>query len=326
VAAFHKVSELAQRSGIGDAALKAIDRIGILHASALYERWCLVKIISILIETYRFIPEAGWQDQLIRCVTGTPGSLTLKFSRRDLDLVAKLEVQLVLPNGRRPDFRLRFGWELAPLGTGLVMDAKFRTRWRSGELASVLSELVLAKNYDQEGDRVFILQPAGRTVAYATSPLNWGRDCDFGHDPQKNHREGMIRLSPEMGAESPIANLRRLIGLELQATFPVPKFNSDSRIWNSASICIRCGKQHTSDDIETRPTTGGHHYWVLTCASCKMKTTRTHCFGPNCRTVLFKNGVSLTYHRTLADQITNVVCPNCGEHFDPDLRGKADGL
>lgn len=89
----------------------------------------------------------------------------------------------MLPNGRRPDFRLRFGWEPSPVDKGLVMDAKFRTRWRNGELASMLNELLLEKNYDQEGDRVFILQPARRAVAKATSPLYWGHDCDFGMIP-----------------------------------------------------------------------------------------------------------------------------------------------
>jgi hypothetical protein len=325
LSAFHKVSELARRYGIGDAALEAIDRIGILHASALYERWCLVKIISILIETYGFTPEAGWQDRVIHCVTGRRESLTLNFSRHDLDLVAKLEVQPELPNGRRPDFRLRFGWEPVPVGTGLVMDAKFRTRWGNGKLVSMLNELLLAKNYDQDGDRVFILQPTRRTVTYATSPLNWGRDCDFGHDPGTNHRKGMIHLAPDTGAESPVANLRRLIGLELQAAFPAPEFDGLSKTWISASFCIRCGKKHTTDDVEPLQTKKKHTYWSLTCASCKMKTTRTHCFGHKCGTVLFKNGILFTYHRTLADQITNVVCPNCGKHFDPDLRGEAGG-
>ena len=324
---FKKVSELAARSGISNAALEAIDQIGILHASAVYERWCLVKIISVLIENYSFTPEAGWQDHLIRSVTGRPESLALRFSRNDLDLIALLEIQPVLLNGRRPDFRLRFGWGPTPnLDTGLIMDAKFRTRWRKGELVSMLNELLLAKNYNQEGDRVFVLQPASRTVAYATSPLNWGRNCDFGHDPGQNHRKGMIHLAPDTGSEKPVANLRRLIGLELQAAFSIPEIARDSGIWSSASICIRCGTKHNSDNVEPRQTKKGNPYWVLNCALCEMKTTRTHCFGKNCGTVLFKNGILFTYHRTLADQITNVVCPNCGEHFDPDLRDDTDAF
>ena len=44
------------------------------------------------------------------------------------------------------------------------MDAKFRNEWRNGEPESVLKQLLLEKNYDQEGDRVFILQPAAHTI------------------------------------------------------------------------------------------------------------------------------------------------------------------
>ena len=69
-------------------------------------------------------------------------------------------------------------------------------------------------------------------------------------------------------------------------------------------------------DVRHKITKGRNDYWELHCASCEMLTVRTHCFG--CGRSLFKNGVNLTYHLTLADQITNVVCPDCGEHFDPD--------
>ena len=226
--AFRRVDELASRSGMGDAALDAINRIGILHASSVYERWCLIKIISILIENYSFAPEAGWQDQLVQRVTGRPESLALNFSRQDLGLIAQLEVQPMLPNGRRPDFRLRFGEALPITGAGLVMDAKFRNEWRNDEPASVLKQLLLEKNYNQEGDRVFIIQPAAHTITHVTSPLNWGRDCNFGQDPDNNHSNGVIYLAPDFGSANPVANLRRLVGLQLQAIFSVPKFDNDS--------------------------------------------------------------------------------------------------
>jgi RNase P subunit RPR2 len=48
-----------------------------------------------------------------------------------------------------------------------------------------------------------------------------------------------------------------------------------------------------------------------------METVRTHCY--DCDATLFKNGTDLTYHRTLADQITNVMCPSCGAYFDRDF-------
>lgn len=305
--------------------MDAIERIGILHASALYERWCLVKIIAVLVTDYRFVPSHGWQDHLIRAVTGLPQSLALELCRQDMSVVASLEVQPVLPNGRRPDFRLKFrrGASPDPDG-GLVMDAKFRTEWQAGSLASVLDDLVRAKNYAQEGDRVFILQPVARTVTGATSPLDWGRDCDYGQDSGRGHRQGVIHLAPGKGASNPVAHLRRLIALELQAVFPRPQeVDPNSSQWRSDSFCIRCGTRHETTDVVhklTRRTKKS--YWKLHCSSCKMLTTRTHCFS--CGHVLFKNGTNLTYHRTLADQVTNVVCPNCGEYLDEDWYNDED--
>lgn len=44
------------------------------------------------------------------------------------------------------------------------------------------------------------------------------------------------------------------------------------------------------------------------------QTTRTHCY--DCSEAPLKNATALTYHRTLADRITNVVCPSFGAYFD----------
>ena len=326
LSAYHRVRELAEPSGVGDAVLMAIDQIGILHASALYERWCLVKIISVLTEDYGFAPENGWQEHILRAVTGLPETLVLNFYRKDITMTARLEIQPVLPNGRRPDFRLCFSRDQASVGEmGMVMDAKFRTVWRAGDLASKLDELVSTKGYGQKGDRVFILQPAARTVTEATSPLDWGKDCDYAQDPGKNHLNGFIYLAPGKGATNPVAHLRRLIALQLQAAFPPPHETAPgSDHWESDTFCIRCGSRHPSGDkyVRHKLTRREKDFWELHCASCEMLTTRTHCFG--CAQTLFKNGSHLTYHRTLADQVTNVACPNCGEHFDPDWREDAE--
>ena len=72
LAAFGRVTSLVQGSGLGADALEAIERMGLLHASALYERWCLVKIIAVLMEDFQFQPQRGWQDRLVQAVTGKP--------------------------------------------------------------------------------------------------------------------------------------------------------------------------------------------------------------------------------------------------------------
>lgn len=343
---YAKVTSLAKIHGLGLDEMEAIERIGVLHASALYERWCLVKIISILMEDYEFKPEMGWQDLLIRAVTGKPQSLTLHFRRDDVGWSACLEVQPELPNGRRPDFRLRFkqdeqesatrkagdeGWEFPfksvgrqhKLPDGLIMDAKFRTQWRKGELGRTLSSLLQEKEYDQEGDRVFILHPAPRSILQPSSPLPWGKDCDYGQEVGIAHRKGVVYLAPGTGETSPEHNLRRLMVLLLQTSFPAPYRveHEDLEMWKGHGFCIRCGQAHQPGDARLHRTRSGNEYWTLTCAECEMNVTRTHCYG--CKEgILFKNGLQLTYHRTVADQVTNIVCPCCGSYFDSDVHGK----
>ncbi|MDP1136372.1 hypothetical protein Q6325_27310, partial [Klebsiella pneumoniae] len=74
------------------------------------------------------------------------------------------------------------------------MDAKFRTQWRRGELGRTLTSLLQEKEYDQDGDRVFILHPAPRSMLQPSSPLTWGKDCDYGQEAGIAHRKGVIYL------------------------------------------------------------------------------------------------------------------------------------
>ncbi len=330
LAAFNQVQELAGRVGIGGQEIERIDRIGILHASAIYERWCLVRLISLLTDTFGFVPEHDWLDRVIEGICGAVTPFELHFDRADVGMIAKLEVQPVLPNGRRPDFRLSFQHrdrspqktvisadfeveETVP-SSGIVLDAKFRTRWRPNELERVLHDVVELRGYSQAARRVFILQPAGSVVQEPTSPLRWGRDCDYGQNSPFNHTQGMVRVSPNPGDWH---NLQRLVAMELQASFPAPRQDVEDE-WSSDSFCISCGRGHNVAGIRHRLTKKGSDFWHLMCGDCGLTTIRTHCFS-GCGTSLFKNGLILTYHRTIADQLTNVACPCCGEFFDRDI-------
>lgn len=314
--AFTRVRALAQRAGIGDESLDELNRIGILHASALYERWCLVKIIGVLIEDFGFEAGAGWQDVVIRAVTGRPESARVLFHRHDIDVLATLEIQPLLKNGRRPDFRLRLDADSGSAGA-IVMDAKFRTQWKQGALSAMLTDLVEAKGYGENADRVFILQPQAHAVSEPKSPLIWAQHCDYGHDAPAKHRTGSIQLAAGAQGAGAQHNLRRLVAMGLQAVFPTPSLEEGA--WTSKSFCIRCGTLHTPEGIEQRTTQRGRPYWSLCCNHCGMESVCTHCYSCDAR--LFKNGTDLTYHRTLADQITNVVCPACGVYFDRDVYG-----
>ena len=337
LAAFHRVSEFERHTGIGGDALDRLGSINMLHASAIYERWCLIKIVDVLMEDFDFAPQSGWVEHVIAsaCRSGRHGDkgFSINLSRADPGMKALLEVEPVLDNGRRPDFRLRFE-TVRPDGSeksifqdlerdppGLVMDAKFRTRWRYDELDEMLKLLVETKRYGQDGCRVFILQPAKGTVQHSTSPSGWGRDCDYGHRSPTRHAHGSIQLAadPARGGES-LMNLRRLIAMELQGVFPEPEAQTlrgprgDVEVCTStSSFCISCGTTHGVEDVKPGRTTNDNRKWHFGCAECGGGSMQTHCFG--CGTAIYKNGLQMTYHLTVADQISNVVCHQCGRGF-----------
>jgi hypothetical protein len=344
LAAFQKVVDLERRTGIGAAALDKLGRINTLHASALYERWCLIKIIAVLAQDFDFVPQTDWVERVVTSVCGPdqPGSkgLSLDFRRSRPAVTARLDIEPVLANGRRPDFRLRFVvsrsasagqtererarsifHDLSPQQTGLVMDAKFRTRWRRNELADMLKLLVETKRYGQDGDRVFILQPARNAVDHRTSPLGWGQDCDYGQASPTDHARGSIQLAADpVSSGSSLTNLRRLIALELQDVFPEPlaeELNDAAGAMevcrSTDSFCISCGNAHELGDVTPDRTEAGNRKWYFKCSDCGGATMETHCFG--CGKTLYKNGLQMTYHLTVADQVSNVVCQQCGSGF-----------
>lgn len=356
LAAFHKVLALEQSRGIGGETLEKLGRINILHASALYERWCLIKIIAVLVQDFGFTPPLDWVDHVLKFSSPETAPranvFSINFTREHPGMTAKLDVEPILVNGRRPDFRLRFAvsaftghfmsndnsssssrssifGNLLKKRLGLVMDAKFRTRWKDGELDEMRRMLVDTKDYGLDGDRVFIIHPAKGAVEHRTSPLIWSSDCDYGQNHPTDHSSGSIQLGADpVAAGASTINLRRLIALELQKVFPKPYMAQMSETvaelgyqWGepdevchpSASICIACGKGHEVNDVTQGKTESGNLKWFYRCSGCGNTAMRTPCFG--CGSELYKNGQQMTYHLTIADQLSNVVCPDCGVNF-----------
>src|SRR3546814_20421799 len=65
LAAFQRVVALEQTTGIGGDTLEKLGRINILHASALYERWCLIKIIAVLMPDFGFTAKSDWVEHVV---------------------------------------------------------------------------------------------------------------------------------------------------------------------------------------------------------------------------------------------------------------------
>src|SRR3546814_392452 len=89
--------------------------------------------------------------------------------------------------------------------------------------------------------------------------------------------------------------------------------SSDLVCRSNASLCIACGKAHENTDVTKGRTERGNAKWFYRCSDCGSASMRTPCFG--CGTELHKNGLQMTYHLTIADHVSNVVCPDCGANF-----------
>ena len=326
LSAFKKICELIERGGLDLSKLDEINSVGILHASDIYEKWCLLKIFMLLVHDFRFKPESGWEGKLVVTSLSQASNVRFEFLRDDLEIKVALICQSEMLTGRRPDFvlevidiaKMQFGHldhESRLLG-GLVMDAKFRSTWKKGELRQTLDELVLSKEYDKAvaSRRVFILQPCESTVRPASSPLDWGVHCDYGST--QSHRRGWIQLGVASAEMQATQHLKRLLTMVFQSVFPEPEESDENgnSTWTSRSFCLGCGECHAPEAIQAKTTKSGATRWLLDCKRCGVWTVRTHCY--NCKASLFKNGTLWTYHNTVADQVTNVICPDCGSYFD----------
>lgn len=310
--AYRALDAAMSQSGIGFETLDRVNEVGVLHASALYERWCLIKIIAVLTEDYCFQPPKDWQTQLVSAALDRkPGAIWLR--RPDLGISACVQYQPTLPNGRQPDFIITFPRDDDPSEwqrNGLVLDAKFRTQWKWGGLQAKVTELCEEKGYGRNDSKVFVVHPIAKAIRTPTSPLAWGRDCDHGQDKQR-HRRGSIALAAGTNGLVSRLNLKRLIALELQSLLPEPPSEPEAQDEYVLSIpCIQCGARHSPGDLRAA---SGRSGWDLHCRSCHFTSWRTYCH--DCQYPIFKNGIQMTYHRTLAHQITNVACPSCGYHF-----------
>lgn len=317
ISAFKKAEAAFRAMGLDASLLEGLETIGILHASDIYEKWCLLKICMILVEDFLFTAEHEWVQKMIRSSLSGDRNVEFVFVREDIGIQLVVTYQHETELGYRPDFVVRIqdvqkksrrGLEF--LG-GLVLDAKFRSAWHKFGLREVLDELIVKKGYGNVGEvqNVFVLQPCTNTVVPTASPLGWGRHCDYG--ATQSHRKGWIQVGATAPGATHTEHLKRLLGMALQRALPGPQ---DEKEGAPRSFCLGCGEAHRSEKIRSKPTKGGGTSWLLDCGDCGVWTVRTHCY--ECKSPLFKNGTQWTYHETLADQVTNVICPECGSYFD----------
>lgn len=317
--------------------LEEIDKIGLINMPLLYERWCLIQLIKVLTEQFRFTPQYDWKQVLIEMVRSNTTDLKIFLSNKQAKRDIFLTYEKTLDNNKRPDFVLDLKWqkkdhnqtiledsqyEDTPFEARLVLDAKFyskETFERFCGLGAVIQNLYEFKNYSENGrNSVFVLHPCQTALPEKITPQAWGKHSYLGElslfdweiDKPPVHRFGAIFFSPTHSAIY-LDELQRLIGLFLQYNLETTSTASlDSDDVTSQNICLRCG----STDIKLVNKGNNREYtqksrWYE-CNECHHFASYNHC---KCLTRFIKNGFYWTYHSARAIDPFNNKCPNCGD-------------
>lgn len=315
--------------------LQEIEKIGILNISLIYERWCLLQIINILIDTYKFFPEEQWKHKLIDQTLSKGRNIQIKFENTNTQRQITLWYEKELNSGKRPDFvldvRSIFRCDTDTnmrdddnYNYRLVMDAKFHERIndiRFGGISTIINNLYNNKNYSEDNKNcVFIIHPSKSAVPTKKTPQEWATNSYYGEvrmfdwdEESPNHKYGGVLLSPIVRNGNYLDDLQRLIGMFLQygiednANIKKSDKGLDPMV-KEKIFCLVCGfHEYTWEEKRTKH---GIKYWVI-CNKCHHFTVYNYCAG--CKNRLIKNGDYWTYHSTQALEPTNIKCPACGD-------------
>jgi len=325
--------------------IQKIDKIGVLDIPTLYERWCFLQIIKILIDQYHFIPDENWKQTLSEQMRGdleevreNVRNITIIFINHQLErkIILHYEKELNGYNSKRPDYFL----EIISLRTNkrhnLIMDAKFR---EDVKVKNLIEELYYHKGYSQNNrNTVFILHPDTKKSIEKMNPSNWGEDAYYGevqmfdyrwdNDEFPNHKYGSILLSPikdNIGYGNYLDNLQRLIGMSLQ--YQLEDNNKEDITLRSMekdydiidpipkvkTFCLKCGshKIKTISSGFSRSQKG--KYYQMICEDCNHNFIYFYCWS--CKHRLIKNGSYWSYHSFQPLEPLDIQCPNCAKFW-----------
>jgi len=318
--------------------LEDIDAIGLVNMPLMYERWCLLQIIKVLRESFRFIPQSNWKYQLIDAIKTNKIDIEVSLSNVNSKRFITLTYEKTLDSGKRPDFVIDLEWyadddalNLHVQNKRFVMDAKFydkKTFERFGGLMGVADNLYNQKHYRESTDNpVFIIHPCRTALPERVTSQEWGKYSFLGELPiggsniNPDHQYGGVFLSP-IDSLLYTDELQRLLGLFLQYKLEhsgtLDNKRSDDRIV-SKPFCIRCGSVNirTIDKPSYYKNRQGQKVkrtsrsvWMQ-CNDCEQFISFNHCRNTNTR--LVKNGFYWTYHSARAIEPFNNKCPKCSE-------------
>lgn len=349
-ASFKKIRDL---SGIDDddllLALERIENIGIVNISTLYERWCLVQIIKVLMQKYHYRPEDKWKKKLTSQVLDSGKNISLTFKNEAVDRVVTLWYEKELASGRRPDFILDIDaghWDGSHrMKHRFVLDAKFYENINSsrhGGISSVIEELYFEadysknnttrnyrerfknkkgfnnKNYSEDYDNsVFIIHPSLGSIQQRKTPQKWGASNFYGEvqmfDWDKDLRNKQNHKYGSI-ALSPVVQGDYADDLQRLIGMFLQYGVGNNSLDNSDLATVPGAKVFCIacgfDSCEWSQGKNKKVWWA-TCGNCRNFSVYSYCANDKCRNRLIKNGDYWTYHSTEPLNPLNVKCPSC---------------
>lgn len=315
--------QLLSLAGVNESELEgllALEDVGLRDWPGIYERWCLVSLLRVLQDDFRFHFDTHHvRDCLLKYCTGQKSeNFAVTARRADMDLQLTLQYQVTLPNGRKPDFLLEIGSVDGHATTRCVLDAKacnFRKKQVSSPSApfeyidDCIQELVHKKNYgENDRNRVFVLHASQDCIAQPTTIQPWANSSTYGGDKvfswesqSPQHRYGGVLIRPEE-----TAHLKRLILMLIQQDL------------NRHDICASCGAG--GKDVWAKPGSGKGEYHR--CTKCGFLSVSSHCY--NCKKPIMKNQAWWTYHDLHPTDVWNIKCCACGSLLTSSIRERQE--
>ncbi len=316
--------QLRDLTGVDDDGLDsllALEDVGLRDWPGVYERWCLVSLLKVLQDDFRFVfDQSEVRTKLLKYCTGKrTGCFSVVASRKDIGLELTLSYQPRFTNGRVPDFLLEILNVNPKRSSGsirCVLDAKacnFVNRTDNARpniwthLDDCLQNLIDVKDYGEAGkNHVFIMHASQTGITRPTTTQAWAKASSYGGDAvyywevegesgivKPKHMHGAVMVRPY-----DLTHLKRLVLMLIQLGLGV------------VDICASCGSGGTDIDIRHERTKGGNAKYWSTCKKCQFVSVKTVC--ASCHKDLVKNQASWSYHDLHPTSSWNVKCWNCG--------------
>jgi hypothetical protein len=302
--------------------LEKVDEIGLINMPILYERWCLLQIVKVLVQNFNYVPTHDWKRKLLNIISTKSHDDCIVFVNNHVKRSISLKYEPTLSNGKRPDFVLDVNVQFKDgehHEKRFVMDAKYYSHdlfKQLGGISNIIKALYLDKNYSEDNrNSVFILHPALNTIVDKVSPQSWGVNSFLGElkmfdwdsvlRKEYYQQYGAVCVNPILRL-SYLDELQRLIGMFLQFGVENNHITGSSDDVNSFNFCLACGSHDLRLVEKSNANTKSSWY---ECNDCKHFTTYNHCF--KCNTRLIKNGDYWTYHSQMPMEPLNIKCPAC---------------